>query len=298
MDSRTVSSSHTTRYMTTTPLSVHHALLEKDVTVSFLDALLREREMISSDNRVVSAEMKRLDSGGNTGAAISRIALKYEKEHDERKPPPTLVFKYANTAELRSPTHRDSAAERAIIYGTGYSDVNMLILETRYYTEMRALLCDPVGVDIPRALHVGRSGRSTRTSRIRFVAFKTKERVRGSIVMEDVGGGTTFDAVEDASESAIDKILVIAGKLHGHSARLFREGTFTSSKNEAAGGKTYIPAGFNYKLMDLASGVSFAIKKMNVKPGLAEAVMERWGKTDFKILEVRVRGGGSCCLFY
>jgi hypothetical protein len=250
------------------------------IDAEFFTACLRERGALPADVSVTRAHKERLGSeSGNTGAFLFRVRLEFSKPTDMAS---TLVLKFSDTGKMVTPTQRDSAIERAIILSTGYSDVRMLQLETSFYAKHCRVLTEPLGIRTPKVYYACMDGHSTRSSVGLFVAFGVRQKVRGAIIMEDLGAGKTYDAVGPVPEPDMLRILETVAKFHGASAKMLRE----SGGNEAAlFGPGFDPKAFNYDLTHMSKGVARMVKKRWTKhSGVADRVLKRWGGTDLSVL--------------
>ena len=248
-----------------------------DLTAAFVDACLRSSGTLDGSNEVVKVEASDVGTGGNTGAALVRVTITYANNDDDKGKalPRTLVCKMVDTSQVVSPTNRDKLVERLMMYTSGYSDVSMLQLETSFYGELRKLVLDPTGVEAPKSYYAQTGGTSNFASATMFIVFKRKERFRGAVLMEDLGGGTTWNAVETVPTPVAERIMRLMGRLHGATAKLLKENPALERR---------LPLAFNFPMNTMSKGPAYLHKLTVMRAALADEIFRRWGDSDYRVL--------------
>ena len=255
-------------------------------------------------NPPTAIRTSRIDTGGNTGAVLLRVSIDYgaAASADEGETrcactcptthPRTLVCKLMNAAQGRSQTHRDKLIERLIMTSLGYTDERMMALETDMYARASAIFMEPAGVRVPRCYYAAMEGTSNALTRAMFVMWMRKEHVRGAILMEDLGGGETWGAVQTVPTPVAEMVLLHAARIHGYTANLIRERRVDPAT---------LPRTFNYFMSTLCKGPALIHKLQVMNSSLAAEVDRRWGDSDLRVLRDEpdvMQALKACCRLY
>jgi hypothetical protein len=244
---------------------------------AWVDAAMRAKGLLGRDNRVVAVQREALGGGGSTGALVVRLQMTYAQAAEGL--PRTAILKYSDVSRMVTPLQRPDPFERAVMHGAGYSDVRMLELECSFYDHVGAAVrgvCP--AVDLPGAYYSAMKGRSTRLSAALFICSGRLERAWGAVLMEDLGGGRSYDAVEEIPEGLAVRVVQVAAQMHAATARAVLESPLAFAP--AAG------RAFNYDMNSMSVGLPKMVKLAAFGPrsNLGVRVRTHWGSSDLKVL--------------